>query len=256
MLKNYFVLDLSKVSCDHAEELFFSQIHLDSKNTHFEIITSEANLLTPRLRSYNIAGTLEITSVFVDQNSTSLYGNSIDKAYFKHFHYISFFNHEFQSKEFVETQLEVPARIYYGKTQNSNQQHVNSVFTHSHNVINFSKSTTTQARFAGAPFFGTCFPVTQLTEFSFGLEQIFTNLKHSQLVGLFLSQALLARGLRGVYIPENITEALLESFRGQYQVATNKNRIQIKKLPKVKTFFKNLVSNKNKKPKILKEIYN
>ena len=112
MLKNYFVLDLSNVCHKAAEGIFFDHLHLDNPKAHFEVFTSHAELLTPLLRKYNLQGVLEITSIFVDQDSKSFYEQSCDKAFLRGFDYIAYFNHEYQSTEFINTQLEVPKRVY------------------------------------------------------------------------------------------------------------------------------------------------
>ncbi len=256
MLKNYFVLDLSKVCHKAAEKIFFDHLHLDNQKSHFEVFTSSAELLTPLLRKYNLKATLEITSIYVDQDSQDFYEQSCDKAFLKEFDYIAYFNHLYQSADFIDTQIEVPKRVYYSKIINSQNKQVNNVFALNDGSISFQKSLNSQCQFAGTPFFGTCYPVTELSTISENIAQAFSNLKHSELVGLFISQLLIKQNTRPVFIPENITLALSAQPLGLYKVHSNKNAIEISKVPAYKSFFKNIFSKKADSTEILTTIYN
>jgi len=256
MLKNYFVLDLSNVCHKAAERIFFDHLHLDNPKAHFEVFTSQAELLTPLLRKYNLQGVLEITSIFVDQDSKSFYEQSCDKAFLRGFDYIAYFNNEYQSNEFINTQLEVPKRVYYSKIINQQSKQIKSVFAIQNSEVCFSKSLGVHNEFAGTPFYGTCYPVSEFTVISENIQSAFTNLEHSELVGLFISQLLLKQNTRPVYIPENITMCYKQQPEGHYKILSSKNKIEISKVPAYKSAIKSIFSKKSDSSEILTNVYN
>jgi len=256
MLKNYFVLDLSNVCHKAAERIFFDHLHLDNPKSHFEVFTSHAELLTPLLRKYNLQGVLEITSIFVDQDSKSFYEQSCDKAFLRGFDYIAYFNDQYQSAEFINTQLEVPKRVYYSKIINQESKQINSVFTMQNGEVSFGKSLSTHTEFAGTPFYGTCYPVSEFTVISENIQNAFENLEHSELVGLFISQLLIKQNTRPVYIPENITMCLKKQPIGNYKVSNSKNKIEIARVSGIKIAFRNIFGKKDEPTEILTNVYN
>jgi len=256
MIKNYFVLDLSNLSADMADKFFFDHLHLDSKKAHFEVLTTIPEQISARLKKYNLKASLELTAMYIDQPSCSYFSNSIDKAYFKGFHYISFFNKQNKSLAFVPSQIEVPARVYYSQRVDSEGQKQPSIFTLNHQTVEFKTSLQTSDQFAGVPFFGTFFPVLQLTKASSKIQSLFANLKHPDLVGFMLTQVLLQDIVRSVFIPENKTLYLQSIPKGTFRLA-KKNRIH--KLSFMQSLThkatKSLFRKEKKHEEILREVY-
>ncbi len=256
MIKNYFVLDLSNLTADAADKFFFQHLHLDSKKSHFEILTTIPEQITSRLKKYNLKASLEMTAMYIDQASSNYYANSIDKAYFRGFNYISFFNKQNKSLAFVPSQIEVPARVYYSKRLDQAGNHHSSVFSIVNQKVKFKRSLDTDDKFAGVPFFGTFFPVLQLTSVSNKIAQMFENLEHSDLVGLMVVQSITQKVSRAVLVPENKTLCLQGVLKGSY--AVNKKN-QIHKISFIHAFgikaSRSLFQRPKKTEGILKEVY-
>ncbi len=256
MVKNYFVLDLSTLSADAADKFFFQHLHLDSKGSHLEILTTIPEQITSRLKKYNLQGTLELTAMYIDRPGYNYYSNSIDKAYFKGFDYISFFNNQNKSLAFVPSQIEVPARVYYSKRIDGHGNHHASVFCLSNNRVEFKRSLDTHDKFAGVPFFGTFFPVQPITGLSAKISHMFENLEHPDLVGLMVLQGITQKISRAVVVPENQTLCLQVIPKGSYSV--NKKH-QIQKMSFIHSLgiraSRGLFHRPKKSDNILKEVY-
>ena len=180
MYKNYFVLDLSKLTVKQSELYFFEHLHLDSPATHFEILTPYPEQLTPILKAYDLKGALEITATYFDSKSTYLYSNSVDKAYFRAFGSICFLNQELQIKQFKPEKNNLDNSVIIPK--NTRQLH----FVQRQEFI-FSKFGEVQPNDClAANFYGTIFPVKKLLTLSEKIVQAFEVLEHSDLVGLYL----------------------------------------------------------------------
>lgn len=258
MIKNYFVLDLSNLSASDAEEYFFNHLHLDSVGSYFEILTTQPELLTPLIRKYHLQGCFEITPMYIDRPSTNYYSNSIDKAYFKKFHYIAFFNQNNLSESFLPSQIEVPARVYYSKRIDSNSNPHSSVFTINKGRISYKTALSTHDVFAGVPFYGTFYPVVEFTAFSNMIHEMFCQLEHSDLVGLIISQKLDLAQTRPVFVPENITLCLQQEPKGMYKVLPS-NQPKLKKISALRSLAihaSSAFTRTKKQPQILQEVYN
>jgi len=180
MYKNYFVLDLSKLTVKQSELYFFGHLHLDSPATHFEILTPYPELLTPILKAYELKGTLEITATYFDSKSTYLYSNSVDKAYFRAFQSICFLNQQLQITEFKPEKHNQDNRIIIPK--NSQQMH----FVQRQQFIVSRFGPIQENNCLAANFYGAMFPVKKLSALSDKISQAFEILEHSDLVGLYL----------------------------------------------------------------------